>query len=75
MWHCGGFILCGEITHGPCARRRFSHLVQQIHDPLIVEAYAHWSSGAASFYLGEPTAARRHLEQGIALYHPRDMAP
>ena len=31
--------------------------------------------GQVLFYLGEPAAAREHVEQGIALYDPRQHNP
>jgi Tetratricopeptide repeat len=44
-------------------------LAQGIHDPplLLVALYA---LGATVDLLGEPAAARTHLEQAIALYDP-----
>jgi len=45
-------------------------LAQSTQDPdLLLEAYP--TSGALLLRIGELTTARRHLEQGLALYNPR----
>ncbi|MEJ2101544.1 MAG: AAA family ATPase [Desulfobacterales bacterium] len=45
-------------------------LAQRVQDPaLLLEA--HRVLGPAMFWLGEPAPARKHLEQGMALYDPR----
>jgi hypothetical protein len=36
---------------------------------------AHRALGQVLFYLGEPTEAREHVEQGIALYDPQKYNP
>src|SRR5262249_12500919 len=71
MWALWGFhFVRAELQTARELATELLQLVQRVQDPFIVEAYAHWSAGAAAFYLGEPAAARLHLEQGIALYDP-----
>jgi class 3 adenylate cyclase/predicted ATPase len=46
------------------------HLAQNRHDPaLLIEA--HRGLATALCHLGEQTSARKHFEQGIALYEPQ----
>jgi len=48
---------------------QFLSLAQRTHDPtLLVEP--HRALGTTLFWLGELTAARSHLTQAVALYHP-----
>ena len=44
-------------------------LAQQVHDPVDL-GNAHIMFGNVLFFVGEWATARRHLEQGIAVYHP-----
>ena len=48
-------------------------LAQDLRDPLIL-LEAHNALGQVSFCLGEPISARVHLEQGIALYNPKQLS-
>ena len=43
---------------------------QGAKDPILLVG-GHRAMGATLFYLGEMTSARKHLEQGIALYDPQ----
>ncbi len=71
-------VLCGLwVSHfvraeHPRARalgEQLLDLAQSLHDPaLLLEA--HVALGAGLLHMGEPNAARSHLEQGIALYDP-----
>jgi len=45
-------------------------LAQRVQDPVLL-VQAHLELGSTSCSLGELVAARTHMEQGIALYHPR----
>jgi predicted ATPase len=45
-------------------------LAQQVQDPVLL-LEAHHALWPTLFYLGELTAARGHLEQGMALYDPQ----
>ena len=45
------------------------HLAQRAHDPALV-VLAHYALGATWMYLGVLSAARQHLEEGIARYTP-----
>jgi predicted ATPase/DNA-binding winged helix-turn-helix (wHTH) protein len=63
----------GELlAAGRLARRLFA-LAQRAKDPALL-LRAHQAHGTTLFYRGEPTAARRNLERGLAIYrrHTRD---
>src|SRR5262249_21139104 len=45
-------------------------LAQHVHAPALL-LVAHQALGATAYFLGEETAARAHLEQGLALYDPQ----
>ena len=61
-----------KMAHGLAAQ--LLSLAQRQHAPTFFLT-AHYAFGLASFYLGEPAAARKHLEQGIALYDPQKDGP
>jgi predicted ATPase/class 3 adenylate cyclase len=45
-------------------------LAQRVQDPALL-VQAHLELGSTLYALGEVVSARAHLEQGMALYHPR----
>ena len=45
-------------------------LAQHLCEPVFLQE-AHTNLGSTFFFMGDPVAAHRHLEQGIALYNPQ----
>jgi DNA-binding winged helix-turn-helix (wHTH) protein len=60
-------LLRGELRTARSIAERLLRLAQARPDPLLVPA-AQAASGAALFHLGEPMAARAHVEQGLRAY-------
>ncbi|MDQ3777009.1 MAG: AAA family ATPase [Pseudomonadota bacterium] len=57
----------GELQGARALAERLLRLAQAQPDPLLLPA-AHLALGATLYYLGEPAAARAHLEQGLRAY-------
>jgi predicted ATPase len=60
----------GELHKAHELGNQLLTLAQRVQDPLLL-LEAHRLLGATLFWLGECVPARTHLEQGIALYDPR----
>jgi class 3 adenylate cyclase/predicted ATPase len=56
----------GELRAARELGEQLLSLAQQEHDPVLLVA-AHSALGTTLFHLGEPSAARAHLEQGLTL--------
>jgi predicted ATPase len=57
----------GELQSARALAERLLRLAQAQPDPLLLPA-AHVALGVTLFHLGEPTAARRQVEQGLGAY-------
>jgi predicted ATPase/class 3 adenylate cyclase len=67
---CAFSIVRGELRTANALGTQMLRLAQNVQDPaLILEA--HHVLGQILYFLGELVPAREHLEQGIALYDPR----
>jgi predicted ATPase len=60
----------GELQTARQCGEQLLHLAQRTQDPFILQD-AHYSLGITRFWLGEGTAARMHLEHGMALVDPQ----
>jgi predicted ATPase len=63
------YLAPAEHKKGRDLAEQLFNLAQRVGDPVLL-LQAHQALGTASFWLGEPTVAREHLDQGIALYDP-----
>jgi class 3 adenylate cyclase/predicted ATPase len=64
------YLVRADFQTGRQLAEQFLSLAQGAHDPtLLVEP--HRALGTTLFWMGEPTAARAHLAQAVALYNPQ----
>ena len=67
---CTFYVMRGKLQTARELAEQIMHLAQTAQDPaLLLEA--HRRLGATFYHLGELASARRHTEQAIALYDPR----
>jgi tetratricopeptide (TPR) repeat protein len=64
------YLVRGDLQTAQGLAEQALHLAQRGQDPAL-RVGAHYALGQTLFFLGEMAAARDHLEQGIALYSPR----
>jgi DNA-binding winged helix-turn-helix (wHTH) protein/predicted ATPase len=71
LWGLGAFYLWrGELEATRRLAEQLLRLAQRAQDPALL-LYAHLAMGNSLLFLGEFPLVRDHLEQGIALYDPR----
>ncbi|MCZ6876114.1 MAG: AAA family ATPase [bacterium] len=64
------YMVQGKLQTARELGEQLLNLAQCQHDPTLLVG-AHLSLGQTLWFLGEPAAAREHLEQGQALYDPQ----
>jgi class 3 adenylate cyclase/predicted ATPase len=70
LWGLAVFhVVCGELQIGFAAAERCLQLAEQLQDRSLL-GHAQFLMGNCLFWLAELVRARRHLEEGIALYDP-----
>jgi predicted ATPase len=70
------YLTCGDVQVARDVGEQLLQLAQRQHDTALL-LWGHYGVGGPLYYLGALTAARAHLEQGIALYereHHRRLA-
>jgi predicted ATPase len=66
---CGFYATRGALQTAHALAEQLLELAQRLHDPALL-CPATYMVGGISLFLGELTAARTYLEQGMALYEP-----
>ena len=67
-------MFCGELRTGLAIAEETLGLAERLGDPHVL-SHGHYVMGLLHLHLGDPAAARRRLEAGLALYDPeRDRA-
>jgi predicted ATPase len=67
-WHYA-HLLRGDLRGARPLAEQMLDLAERLQDPEVL-AYAHFEMGCELLWSAELTAARNHLEQGIAVYDP-----
>jgi TOMM system kinase/cyclase fusion protein len=67
---CGFYVTRGALPTARALEDQLLELVQRLHDPVLLPP-TYFMVGGTLLFLGELTAARTCLEQGIALYDPQ----
>jgi predicted ATPase len=71
---CMVYELRGDVQKGLALAEQLLTLAQRGQNPALL-LRAHMALGNVLYFLGEFTASRRHLEQGLAVYDPDKHSP